>query len=393
MSDAGPGYLLIADITGYTRFLTSSELEHARGILEELFAALLTKLNSPFRLSNVQGDAILAHARAAHVADGSHVLDIVENMYAGFADKLEFMVRNTTCTCNACRNMPGLDLKLFVHYGPYVEQSIGGRNELSGPDVILIHRLLKNSIVEATGVRAYAAFTEAAVAAIALPEFFGRAPRHREDIDPFGAVALRIVDLRPAWEALKARRSVTVSEQERMFDDVSAELAVPPDRAWHYLTDPALRGAWVDDVVKLTRTRADRGRATVGTVDHCAHGDGKVLTFTILDWRPHEHVSYQLRLPLGGQAPFTIFLAPAPRGCRVTARLGLPVAPDPIRQAIVRFMARRMAPKLREQWVRSLAKLAELARHDAEAGRVGAAVAAPADEVLKGAVVARLAAT
>lgn len=392
MSAAEPGYLLIADITGYTRFLTSSELEHARGILEELFAALLKKLQSPFQLSNVQGDAVLAHTRAKHVANGHHVIDVAEAMYAGFADKLEFMVRNTTCTCNACRNIKELDLKLFIHYGPYVEQAIGGRAELGGPDVILIHRLLKNTIIEKTGIRAYAAFTEAAVGAIALPEFFAHAARHREEIETFGAVELTIVDMRPAWEAHKAREAVIVREQDRMFDDVSVELPVPPDRAWHYITDPALRGAWVDNVVKLTRTQAHKGRATVGTVDHCAHGDGSVLVFTILDWRPYEHVSYHLALPMSGQAPFTIFLSPAPGGCRVTARLGQPIAPDSIRQAIVRFVSRRQAPKLREMWVQSLAKLKGLAEQDAAAGLVASNIAAASHEVLKSMVDARTAA-
>ena len=118
------GYLLIADITGYTRFLKDSELEHARGILEQLFSALLAKLRSPFVLSNIQGDAILAHARAGHVSDGRHVRDTVESLYCGFADALESMLHNTTCTCAACSNIAKLDLKLLVHHGTYVEQSI-----------------------------------------------------------------------------------------------------------------------------------------------------------------------------------------------------------------------------------------------------------------------------
>ncbi len=40
---AEQGYLLIADITGYTRFLTGSELDHAQGILEGLFAVILER--------------------------------------------------------------------------------------------------------------------------------------------------------------------------------------------------------------------------------------------------------------------------------------------------------------------------------------------------------------
>jgi len=35
------GFLLIADITGYTTFLTKSELEHAQGILDSLLKSVL----------------------------------------------------------------------------------------------------------------------------------------------------------------------------------------------------------------------------------------------------------------------------------------------------------------------------------------------------------------
>jgi hypothetical protein len=54
------------------------------------------------------------------------------------------MQPNTTCTCNACRNMKVLDLKFFLHFGEYVTQAIAGRTELQGPEVIRLHRLLKN---------------------------------------------------------------------------------------------------------------------------------------------------------------------------------------------------------------------------------------------------------
>ena len=40
------GFLLIADITGYTMFLTKSELEHAQGILD------LLSVDDPFLTSS-----------------------------------------------------------------------------------------------------------------------------------------------------------------------------------------------------------------------------------------------------------------------------------------------------------------------------------------------------
>src|SRR4051794_19552047 len=58
---AQQGFLLIADITGYTMFLTRSELEHAQGILDALFKSIFAEIKAPILLSNLQGDAALTH--------------------------------------------------------------------------------------------------------------------------------------------------------------------------------------------------------------------------------------------------------------------------------------------------------------------------------------------
>jgi hypothetical protein len=50
------------------------------------------------------------------------------------------------CECAFCRNGKNLALKIVVHTGSAVFHQIGGFNKVSGPDVILAHRLLKNSV-------------------------------------------------------------------------------------------------------------------------------------------------------------------------------------------------------------------------------------------------------
>jgi uncharacterized protein YndB with AHSA1/START domain len=391
MSAPVHGYLLIADITGYTRFLKNSELEHARGILEALFAALLQRLRSPFLLSNLQGDAILAHAPNARVSDGQHVLDVVDSLYFAFAETLERMIRNTTCTCAACSNIRNLDLKLVVHHGAYVEQNIGGRKELGGPDVILVHRLMKNGIVPSTGIRAYAAFTNAAVAAISLSEFFADATRHVEHTDEFGDVALRVLNLQPGWEKHRSQRQVAVKAGDpQLFEEVSADLRMTPDRCWYYMTTPELRGKFVPNVVKFTRYGADRGRPGLGMVDHCAHGDGSVLVFNIVEWRPHEQISYRVGMPMGGAVPLTITVSPIATGCHVVVRTGLPIAPNPFVRALLRVLCRMQAAKIRAGWVESLEKLAKLADSDVAEGHAPEFISAHTPAAVQQAVAARL---
>jgi len=47
------GHLFITDITGYTKFLTRSELDYAKEILEHL--------HPPMIISGTQGDAIICY--------------------------------------------------------------------------------------------------------------------------------------------------------------------------------------------------------------------------------------------------------------------------------------------------------------------------------------------
>jgi hypothetical protein len=159
---AHKGYFVIADITGYTLFLTGSELDHAQDILKSLFDTLLDNIRPPLLISNFQGDAILTYAPAEGFLLGQTLIDAVENLYCAFAHRLELMQHNTTCTCRACANMGGLDLKIFVHYGEYALQDLRGKTELSGPDVIIAHRMMKNEVKEKTGYQAYALFTKKA---------------------------------------------------------------------------------------------------------------------------------------------------------------------------------------------------------------------------------------
>ncbi len=376
MGASSRGFLLIADITGYTRFLQGSELDHARGVLERLFGALLEGLKSPFTLSNVQGDAILAHAPAAAVPAGDQVLDTVDALYCGFAGALEDMIRNTTCRCAACRNIAGLDLKLFLHFGEYAEQTIAGRQELSGPEVIRIHRLLKNNITAATGVRAYAAFTDAAASAIGITAYFAEARPHAESDAQFGETSLRIVDMRPVWEARKTQRLDVVGENEpRWIPDLVKDVPAPPDRVWHYLTHPDQRAGWVPDVARFMRSKTRDGRAGVGTVDHCAHGSGQVMQFTIVDWRPGQHVTYHLAMPMAGWIKYTIFLAPSASGTRISVRIARPAAPTALRRWLLRRMLRKMVAGVEGMWRVSLDNLVALAERHA-AGMPSAAPAA-----------------
>ena len=61
-SRAREGYLLLADISGYTAFLTGTELEHAQEIIRELTTLIRERLAPPMRFVKLEGDAVFCYA-------------------------------------------------------------------------------------------------------------------------------------------------------------------------------------------------------------------------------------------------------------------------------------------------------------------------------------------
>src|SRR6476620_5539656 len=96
------GYIVLADIAGYTAFLTGTELEHAQSIIEELTALIRKRLAPPLRFVKLEGDAVLCYADGGTFADGERLVELLEACYFEFSNLRFNMVRATTCRCAAC---------------------------------------------------------------------------------------------------------------------------------------------------------------------------------------------------------------------------------------------------------------------------------------------------
>ena len=125
------GFLVIADLTGYTAYLSGSEIEHAPAIAGDLLETIVGRLEPPFRLAKFEGDAAFLFVEDGR-ADGSLLLDAIEAAYLAFRRRLRSIDQATSCDCNSCRLAPRLDLKVFVHHGAFVWSRIAGRDELAG---------------------------------------------------------------------------------------------------------------------------------------------------------------------------------------------------------------------------------------------------------------------
>jgi hypothetical protein len=178
--------LILADISGYTRFLgdvgvahgedmASGDVPPAYPLMTTLLDAIVGSLAPPFRLAKLEGDAVFGYADEGTLAmRGDSAVACLRACYERFQGHLRETQEAMTCSCWACSKVGDLDLKFVLHHGRYVRQAIAGSEELLGPDVTLAHVLLKNAVTKRLGMRAYALLTERAAAYLEVPDSAGQ---------------------------------------------------------------------------------------------------------------------------------------------------------------------------------------------------------------------------
>jgi uncharacterized protein YndB with AHSA1/START domain len=315
------GCLLLADITGYTEYMGGTELMHAQDVVADLLEIIVGAIEPIFELSKLEGDAALAHANA-ETLNPSMVFDTVESAYFAFQMRLRDIVHSTTCECDACIRIPSLDLKFFIHHGEYVIRRIARSEELTGPDVILVHRLAKGTSGEKIEKSAFAVYTRATLDTMAMdPKILGFVP-HIEMFDDIGGVEVYIQDLNSRWafEQERNRDYVTAAQSvhERSF-----ETSVAPQMVWDYLTDPVKRPKWQTGVTEVLSTT--EGRLGAGSINHCMHGRDVVIEH-VADWRPFSYITLRYDVGPVSDWAWTYQLDDLGPGTRLTLRLSDPGA-------------------------------------------------------------------
>jgi hypothetical protein len=179
------GILVLADISGFTAFVSATELEHGPPIIAALLEAVMNRLSPPLEIQEVEGDAIFAVGPDRCLAPAEMLLGVLDRAFVAFRSRQRELEADGSCSCQACRNVGSLHLKIVAHHGRFLRQVVGDRGQIAGADVILVHRLLKNRLARG---RAYLLLTEAAVRWIAVePTAAGWTP-HTEHYEHLGDV-------------------------------------------------------------------------------------------------------------------------------------------------------------------------------------------------------------
>jgi uncharacterized protein YndB with AHSA1/START domain len=353
-----PVCLLIADISGYTEYLSTVEIDHAQDILADLIGTVVTSLKPNFRLAKLEGDAAFCFAPAEKI-DGTALLDTIEHCYFSFRRRRRDVRQATSCECNACTRIPNLNLKFVAHHGVALRQKMAGREELLGADVIVVHRLLKNDIVEKLEIPAYVAMTDKLVSQMGIDPAELGMREHSEMYDHIGEVKMWIHDLEKRWQDEEERQRFFVEPDNALFTNVTT-VDAPPQVVWEFLTAPGRRmqWQWAGGTTNIDEAPAAGNRRGVGTVNHCMHGPDAIIE-NVLDWRPFDYLTTRSQLPHGGPSFVATFeFEPTPTGTNVIYRVQAP------KKAADRESMAGLGPLFAESFGKGLAVLKDIARDE-----------------------------
>jgi hypothetical protein len=190
--------MLIGDIGGYTRFMRLHRLSlaHAQENTARLLEAMIDAVPR-LRLVGIEGDAAFLYVPEPEDEEvAASIAGVAVAIHAAFHAEQARIGALTLCPCDACHQIGDLTVKVVAHLGEVVVQTVRDHTTLAGPDVILVHRMLKNSVP----VHEYVLMTEA-VLERCDPDVHDLASTIEEEFEGLGVERLHYVELAAIAEA------------------------------------------------------------------------------------------------------------------------------------------------------------------------------------------------
>ena len=132
------------DISGFTKFVNNTELEHSIHIISELLELLIDSNSLALELVEIEGDALFMFT--SKIPSYEELLNQTTTMLENFHKHTQNYETKRICNCGSCKTTTNLELKFLVHYGELAFIKVKTFIKPYGREVIKIHRLLKNQV-------------------------------------------------------------------------------------------------------------------------------------------------------------------------------------------------------------------------------------------------------
>lgn len=168
---------VLPDISHYTQFMTGTQFSHAHAqhIIFSLINAMIEAATKTVNLSKLEGDAAMFFVDANRVTDSS-LSKCLMHIFRAFYTERQNLISSNICPCQSCRHIGAFELKIFVHRGNAARFSFRGAIDHFGTDVIVLHRIMKNSV----DADRYVMVTEGAMSSVEMPQMSKSYAIHEE---------------------------------------------------------------------------------------------------------------------------------------------------------------------------------------------------------------------
>ncbi|MDH3252545.1 MAG: DUF2652 domain-containing protein [Ignavibacteria bacterium] len=245
----GSAFIFIPDISGFTEFVTHTEIGHSNHIITELIEAILHANELNFTVSEIEGDAVLFY-KVGDPPPLERLLLQTKRMFFAFHRHLKIIERDTVCQCGACTTASRLTIKMIAHYGALRETAIGNFSKIIGSDVILAHRLLKNTLHESEYIVLTEQYLRTQERKSVIDPWIAF-QKHTEQIENFGDVHLEYVILSPLRSLIPDLPTGVEESFPDTFNGHTIMINAPMSFVHEALTDIQARPLWVHGVKEI----------------------------------------------------------------------------------------------------------------------------------------------
>jgi hypothetical protein len=274
--------IFIPDISGYTDFMSTTELEHSSHIINELLDLLVQSNATACTLAEVEGDALLFYRKGEPIP----LADITEQcleMFQRFHTLLKVIERDSICQCGACQTASNLTLKFIVHYGIIKEIKVANFTKASGVDMIIAHRLLKNGIASDEYILATRSYWDRLSDRTASSSLVWQSSSEEYRVVGKLDFQYALLDkIKAGVPALPPRQDLAIAVGD---ESVEYDVAAPMTRVYELLTDLGNRKQWAPG---LKGTKGDKPIDRLGARHWCFFDD-MTVEITPVKSEIHDH--------------------------------------------------------------------------------------------------------
>jgi hypothetical protein len=340
----------IPDLGGFTKFIAETEIRHSQHIIKELLELLADANMLGMTVSEFEGDAVLFYRNGAPPAL-PELVQQARKMYLALHTYLKKFEYHRVCQCGACSGASGITLKMVAHFGLAGAMRVKNHLKFVGKDIIIAHRLLKNSV----NVPEYLLITQATLSRLAdadgeLASFAVGA----DDYDNLGTIAYHFRSLDGYREEIRFDPPLPVRlKNPRKMAQVGRRVAAPMERIYQRLIDLPGRIGWIDRITRVEMS--DELPNHIGKTHRCVRGEeGTALMTTEIKVSENTMELWETDLKKLTACRYLLSRAP---GDKADVAVELYVRDNPILRLVFRVLLQR---KLTTMFGKSIANLAAL---------------------------------